>query len=71
MGAGIAAILTYILRENEKFSSCTCIAFGPGMSPLNTLCLHLILIHVLDILLHNHLLLLTLYLHVQTSSLGT
>nr|CAD1817080.1 unnamed protein product [Ananas comosus var. bracteatus] len=23
MGAGIAAILTYILRENEKFSSCT------------------------------------------------
>ncbi|XP_020101665.1 uncharacterized protein LOC109719410 isoform X2 [Ananas comosus] len=30
MGAGIAAILTYILRENEKFSSCTCIAFGPA-----------------------------------------
>uniref|UniRef100_J3NE24 Fungal lipase-type domain-containing protein n=1 Tax=Oryza brachyantha TaxID=4533 RepID=J3NE24_ORYBR len=30
MGAGIAAILTYILRENEKLSSSTCIAFGPA-----------------------------------------
>jgi hypothetical protein len=30
MGAGIATILTYILRENEKLSSSTCIAFGPG-----------------------------------------
>jgi hypothetical protein len=31
MGAGIAAILAYILRENEKLSSSTCLAFGPGM----------------------------------------
>uniref|UniRef100_A0A0E0MNG0 Fungal lipase-like domain-containing protein n=1 Tax=Oryza punctata TaxID=4537 RepID=A0A0E0MNG0_ORYPU len=30
MGAGIAAILTYILRENEKLSSSTCLAFGPA-----------------------------------------
>ncbi|KAL5205176.1 hypothetical protein ABZP36_033385 [Zizania latifolia] len=30
MGAAIAAILTYILRENEKLSSSTCIAFGPA-----------------------------------------
>ncbi|XP_072976725.1 uncharacterized protein [Typha angustifolia] len=30
MGAGIAAILTYILRECDKFSSCTCVAFGPA-----------------------------------------
>jgi hypothetical protein len=30
MGAGIATILTYILRENENLSSSTCIAFGPG-----------------------------------------
>lgn len=30
MGAGIATILTYILRENEKMSSSTCIAFGPA-----------------------------------------
>ncbi|RLN01178.1 uncharacterized protein C2845_PM06G30770 [Panicum miliaceum] len=30
MGAGIATILTYILRENEKLSSSTCIAFGPA-----------------------------------------
>lgn len=30
MGAAIATILTYILRENEKLSSSTCIAFGPG-----------------------------------------
>jgi hypothetical protein len=30
MGAGIATILTYILRENEKLASSTCIAFGPG-----------------------------------------
>lgn len=30
MGAGIAAILAYILRENEKLSSSTCLAFGPA-----------------------------------------
>ncbi|KQJ86387.1 hypothetical protein BRADI_4g05100v3 [Brachypodium distachyon] len=30
MGAGIAALLTYILRENDKLSSATCIAFGPA-----------------------------------------
>ncbi|OQU79289.1 hypothetical protein SORBI_3008G125200 [Sorghum bicolor] len=30
MGAAIATILTYILRENEKLSSSTCIAFGPA-----------------------------------------
>ncbi|XP_062204103.1 uncharacterized protein LOC133906264 [Phragmites australis] len=30
MGAAIAAILTYILRENDKLSSSTCIAFGPA-----------------------------------------
>ncbi|CAM0877637.1 unnamed protein product [Alopecurus aequalis] len=31
MGAGIGAILTYILREQYDFTSCTCLAFGPGM----------------------------------------
>ncbi|KAK8947311.1 hypothetical protein KSP39_PZI006412 [Platanthera zijinensis] len=31
LGAGIAAILTYILRERKEFSSATCIAFAPGM----------------------------------------
>ncbi|KAL5203765.1 hypothetical protein ABZP36_008636 [Zizania latifolia] len=30
MGAGIAAILTYMLRENKKLSSSSCIAFGPA-----------------------------------------
>uniref|UniRef100_A0A453E3F6 Fungal lipase-type domain-containing protein n=6 Tax=Aegilops tauschii subsp. strangulata TaxID=200361 RepID=A0A453E3F6_AEGTS len=30
MGAAIAAILTYILRENKKLSSSSCIAFGPA-----------------------------------------
>ncbi|KAF0889322.1 hypothetical protein E2562_022870 [Oryza meyeriana var. granulata] len=30
MGAGIAAILTYIVRENERLSSSTCLAFGPA-----------------------------------------
>ncbi|KQJ87433.2 sn1-specific diacylglycerol lipase alpha isoform X2 [Brachypodium distachyon] len=30
MGAGIAALLTYILRENKKLSSSSCIAFGPA-----------------------------------------
>jgi hypothetical protein len=30
MGAAVAAILTYILRENEKLSSSACLAFGPG-----------------------------------------
>ncbi|XP_062183087.1 uncharacterized protein LOC133887160 [Phragmites australis] len=30
MGAGIAAILTYMLRENNKLSSSSCIAFGPA-----------------------------------------
>ncbi|KAG8098845.1 hypothetical protein GUJ93_ZPchr0013g35521 [Zizania palustris] len=29
MGAGIAAILTYILHEHHEFSSCTCLAFAP------------------------------------------
>nr|XP_018676004.1 PREDICTED: sn1-specific diacylglycerol lipase alpha-like isoform X3 [Musa acuminata subsp. malaccensis] len=29
MGAGIAAILSYILREHEEFLSSTCVAFGP------------------------------------------
>ncbi|KAL6893745.1 hypothetical protein ACP4OV_007843 [Aristida adscensionis] len=29
MGAGIGAILTYILREHHQFSSCTCLAFAP------------------------------------------
>lgn len=31
MGAAIAAILTYIFREHEEFSSTMCVAFGPGM----------------------------------------
>lgn len=31
MGAAIAAILSYILREHEEFLSSTCVAFGPGM----------------------------------------
>ncbi|KAM0923517.1 hypothetical protein ACQ4PT_005479 [Festuca glaucescens] len=30
MGAGIGAILTYILREQYDFTSCTCLAFGPA-----------------------------------------
>jgi hypothetical protein len=30
MGAAVAAVLTYILRENEKLSSSSCLAFGPG-----------------------------------------
>ncbi|KAK8960590.1 hypothetical protein KSP40_PGU015194 [Platanthera guangdongensis] len=30
LGAGIAAILTYILRERKEFSSATCIAFAPA-----------------------------------------
>ncbi|CAO2150006.1 unnamed protein product [Urochloa humidicola] len=30
MGAGIAAILTYMLREDKKLSSSSCIAFGPA-----------------------------------------
>ncbi|KAG2559081.1 hypothetical protein PVAP13_8NG323000 [Panicum virgatum] len=30
MGAGIAAILTYMLREDNKLSSTSCIAFGPA-----------------------------------------
>ncbi|KAL6653641.1 hypothetical protein ACP70R_008565 [Stipagrostis hirtigluma subsp. patula] len=30
MGAGIAAILTYMLRENKNLSSSSCIAFGPA-----------------------------------------
>ncbi|KAJ3669289.1 hypothetical protein LUZ60_011239 [Juncus effusus] len=30
MGAGIAAILTLMLREREEFSSCTCISFAPA-----------------------------------------
>ncbi|XP_044985866.1 uncharacterized protein LOC123453161 [Hordeum vulgare subsp. vulgare] len=30
MGAGIGAILTYILREHYDFTSCTCLAFGPA-----------------------------------------
>ncbi|KAG6487659.1 uncharacterized protein LOC122009954 [Zingiber officinale] len=30
MGAAIAAILTYIFREHEEFSSTTCVAFGPA-----------------------------------------
>uniref|UniRef100_A0A0D9W0Z7 Fungal lipase-like domain-containing protein n=1 Tax=Leersia perrieri TaxID=77586 RepID=A0A0D9W0Z7_9ORYZ len=29
MGAGIGAILTYILHEHHQFSSCTCLAFAP------------------------------------------
>ncbi|TVU43928.1 hypothetical protein EJB05_03349 [Eragrostis curvula] len=29
MGAGIGAILTYILHERHEFSSCTCLAFAP------------------------------------------
>ncbi|CAN6308611.1 unnamed protein product [Urochloa humidicola] len=29
MGAGIGAILTYILRENYEFLSCSCLAFAP------------------------------------------
>lgn len=31
LGGGAAAILTYILREREEFSSSTCIAFAPGI----------------------------------------
>ncbi|CAL4978991.1 unnamed protein product [Urochloa decumbens] len=30
MGAGIAAILTYMMREDNKLSSSSCIAFGPA-----------------------------------------
>lgn len=30
MGASIAALLTYILRENDRLLSSTCIAFGPA-----------------------------------------
>uniref|UniRef100_A0ACD5WDB4 Uncharacterized protein n=1 Tax=Avena sativa TaxID=4498 RepID=A0ACD5WDB4_AVESA len=30
MGAGIGAILTYMLREQYDFTSCTCLAFGPA-----------------------------------------
>ncbi|CAO2142639.1 unnamed protein product [Urochloa humidicola] len=30
MGAGIAAILTYMLHEDKKLSSSSCIAFGPA-----------------------------------------
>uniref|UniRef100_A0A0D9XUZ2 Fungal lipase-type domain-containing protein n=1 Tax=Leersia perrieri TaxID=77586 RepID=A0A0D9XUZ2_9ORYZ len=30
MGAGIASLLTYMLRENKKLSSSSCIAFGPA-----------------------------------------
>ncbi|KAJ4779762.1 hypothetical protein LUZ62_064019 [Rhynchospora pubera] len=30
MGAGIASILTYMLREHKELSSCTCIAFAPA-----------------------------------------
>ncbi|TVU23709.1 hypothetical protein EJB05_26088, partial [Eragrostis curvula] len=30
MGASIAAILTYMLRENKELSSSSCIAFGPA-----------------------------------------
>ncbi|KAK3145569.1 hypothetical protein QOZ80_3BG0254610 [Eleusine coracana subsp. coracana] len=29
MGAGIGAILTYILREHHEFSLCTCLAYAP------------------------------------------
>ncbi|WVZ61160.1 hypothetical protein U9M48_011075 [Paspalum notatum var. saurae] len=29
MGAGIGAILTFILREHYEFSSCSCLAFAP------------------------------------------
>uniref|UniRef100_J3LUF5 Fungal lipase-type domain-containing protein n=2 Tax=Oryza brachyantha TaxID=4533 RepID=J3LUF5_ORYBR len=29
MGAGIGAILTYILHEHHEFSSCACLAFAP------------------------------------------
>lgn len=29
MGAGIGAILTYILREHYEFLSCSCLAFAP------------------------------------------
>ena len=30
LGAGTAALLTYILREQPEFSSMTCVAFAPG-----------------------------------------
>ncbi|WOL15817.1 hypothetical protein Cni_G24598 [Canna indica] len=30
MGAAIAALVTYVLREQEEFSSSTCVAFGPA-----------------------------------------
>ncbi|KAJ0980627.1 hypothetical protein J5N97_008882 [Dioscorea zingiberensis] len=30
LGGGIAAILAYILREREEFSSSSCVAFGPA-----------------------------------------
>ncbi|XP_078433233.1 uncharacterized protein LOC144704627 isoform X2 [Wolffia australiana] len=30
LGAGTAALLTYILREQPEFSSITCVAFGPA-----------------------------------------
>ncbi|XP_029129063.1 uncharacterized protein LOC114916483 [Cajanus cajan] len=31
LGGGIAALLTYKLREIQQFSSSTCVTFGPGM----------------------------------------
>jgi acetyl esterase/lipase len=30
LGGGTAALLTYILREQQGFSSATCVAFAPG-----------------------------------------
>lgn len=36
MGAGIGAILTYILREHYEFLSCSCLAFAPRKWNLTT-----------------------------------
>lgn len=30
LGGGTAALLTYVLREQKEFSSCSCFAFAPG-----------------------------------------
>lgn len=37
LGGGTAALLTYILREQQGFSSATCVAFAPGSFQFNSL----------------------------------
>jgi acetyl esterase/lipase len=31
LGGGTAALLTYVLREQQEFASATCVAFAPGV----------------------------------------